>query len=154
MKKSIFLLCFLLMGLLSMAQINMSGTWVFSKSKSKQNAEFSMAPVKLVIQHEGNVMKLERHSEFQGNQFTSNAEYTLDGKECVNDGWQDMKIKSVCSWDNDQKVLTVKSKIPTQDGSEMALNEAYSLVNGDLSILSKASSSWGDFQETWVFEKQ
>jgi hypothetical protein len=154
MKKSFLLLCLILTGVLLTAQTNFSGTWDLSKSKSKLNAEFSMAPFKMVIQQEGNIMKLERHSSFQDNEFTSNIQYTLDGNECINEGWQDMKIKSTCVWDNGQKVLTIHSKIPTQDGSEMKITEVYTLINGDFSVNSKASSSWGDFEETWVYEKK
>lgn len=154
MKKSIVMLCLFFIGMLANAQTNFSGTWALSKSKSKLNAEFSMAPFKMVIHQEGKVLKAERHSSFQGNEFTSNSQYTLDGNECINVGWQDMNIKSTCAWDNDKKVLTIQSKIPTQDGSEMKVTEVYSMVNGDFSIHSRASSSWGDFEETWVYEKQ
>lgn len=153
MKKSILLTMLILLTIIGSAQTNYSGTWNLSKSKSKLNADFSMAPLKLIIQQENNMLKLERHSNFQGNEFTSNTSYTLDGKECINEGWQDMKIKSNCTWDSDLKVLTIKSKIPTQDGSEMQITETYSMVDGNLKIQSSASSSWGDLEETWVFEK-
>lgn len=154
MIKSIFLIALFLFGITAMAQTNFSGNWELSKTKSKLNAEFSMAPVKLVINQDSKNLKVERHSNFQGNSFTSESNYTLDGLECINSGWEDMKIKSVTLWDEAQKILIIKSKIPMQDGSEMSISENYQITDGNLSIISKASSSWGDMEETWVFEKK
>ena len=113
-----------------------------------------MAPVKLVLTQDGNNLTIERHSEFQGNTFTSESKHTLDGKENINTGWQDTKFTSFSKWDDAKKVLTISSKIPMQDGGEMKSDQIYSLVDGNLKIVAKASSSWGDMEETWVFVKK
>ena len=154
MFKLTLLIALILFGISDMAQTNFSGNWELSKTKSKLNAEFSMAPVKLVINQEAKNLKVERHSNFQGNSFTSESNYTLDGIESINSGWEDMKIKSVTLWDDALMVLKINSKIPLQDGSEMTVSESYQIIDGNLSINSKASSSWGDMEETWVFEKK
>ncbi|MGF7138716.1 hypothetical protein [Roseimarinus sediminis] len=154
MKTFYILLCLLLSGMLASAQSNFSGTWSLSKDKSKLNAEYSMAPFKLVVQQNDQVLKVERHSSFQGNNFTTSSEYALDGSESINEGWQNMKIKSTCQWNEAKKILTIQSVFPTQDGSEVKVSENYSLVNNEFTIHSKASSSWGNFEETWVYEKE
>ena len=152
--KSLFLAVMLLLGVSVMAQTNFSGTWELSKDKSTLNEQFSMAPVKLVLTQDGNNLTIERHSEFQGNTYTSQSKHTLDGEENVNDGWQDIKFTSVSKWDDAKKVLTISSKIPMQDGSEMKSDQIYSMDDDNLKIVAKASSSWGDVEETWVFVKK
>lgn len=152
--KSLFLAVLLLLGVSVMAQTNFSGTWELAKDKSTLNEQFSMAPVKLVISQDGNNLTIERHSEFQGNVYTSESKHTLDGKDNVNSGWQDMKITSVSKWDDAKKKLTISSKIPMQDGGDMKSDQTYSISDGNLSVLAKASSSYGDMEETWVFEKK
>ena len=124
--KSLLFAVLLLLGVSVMAQTNFSGTWELSKDKSKLNEQFSMAPVKLVLTQDGNNLTIERHSEFQGNTFTSESKHTLDGKENINTGWQDTKFTSFSKWDDAKKVLTISSKIPMQDGGEMKSDQIYS----------------------------
>lgn len=152
--KQIFLSIMLFIGITAMAQTNFSGTWELSKTKSKLNDQFSMAPITLVITQDAAVLKVERHAEFQGNSFTTTASYTLDGKESINDGWQDMKIKSTAKWSDDQKTVTIVSNIPMQDGNEMKIVNTYSMVDGGLVVTNKSSSDFGDMDENWVFEKK
>ncbi|GAJ14433.1 unnamed protein product, partial [marine sediment metagenome] len=90
MKKIKFLLAFFLISAVATAQVvNFSGTWKLNSSKSKLNDEFSMAPKELILTQKGNDLDVERHSSFQGQDFTTNDKFTLDGKECINPGWQD-----------------------------------------------------------------
>ncbi|MDA3928998.1 MAG: hypothetical protein PF541_08560 [Prolixibacteraceae bacterium] len=154
MIKSTFLIAFVMLAFTTFAQTNFSGTWELSKTKSTLNAEFSFAPTKLVIEQKGNDLAVERHSEFQGNAMISNSKFTLDGKECINTGWQDSKMKSKVNWTEDKKALDLATKIPMQDGNEMLSEEKYQVLDGDLNIKIKTTSSWGVMEETWVFEKK
>lgn len=151
--KSLLLSIMLLLGVAVMAQTNFSGTWELARSKSTLGEQFSMAPVKLVLTQEANSLKMERTSEFQGNSFTQESSYTLDGKESVNDGWQDMKVKSTATWGEGKKVLTIASVMPMQ-GEEMKTDLIISMDGASLKIVSKSSSSFGDMEETWIFDKK
>lgn len=133
---------------------DLSGNWKLNTSKSKLNAEFSMAPGEVIITHNGNNLTVEKHHDFQGQAFTSKDNFTLDGKECINEGFQGNKKKSTANWSDDKKVLTIKSSLDMGDGGLVTITETLTLESGILTMVSAASSNWGDFSETQVFEKK
>lgn len=153
MKKIFFLVTAILFSVVVSAQPDMSGTWVLNKSKSKLQAEYSMAPKDMTVSQKGNDFSYDKHSDWQGQEFTISDKFTLDGKECVNKGWMDTQKKSTAVWSDDKKSLKIISKLPMQDET-MTITEVYKLDAGNLVIETKASSSYGDFEETQVFEKK
>jgi len=154
MKKLMTVASLLLLTIIVSAQTDFSGTWKLNKEKSTLNAEFSMAPTQLIIVQKGNDLSLERNISFQDQTMTIQEKFTLDGKECLNNGMMDSKKKSVATFLDDKKVLTIESKIPMQDGAEIAIKEVFSIVNGNLVIDSSNKSSWGDTTEKMTFDKQ
>lgn len=155
MNKMAFLLAVLLVSTIVSAQtIDFSGNWKLNGSKSKLNAQFSMAPKDMIAAQTGNDFNLERHSSFQGNDFTIKDKYTLDGKECINPGWQDTQKKSVAVWSDDKLSLKITTKFPMGDNGEMTIVEIYKMDSSNLVVESSASSSFGDVAETLVFDKQ
>jgi len=131
-----------------------SGKWKISSTKSKLNEQFSMAPKSLVIVQTADVLSIERHGEFQGQEYVSNSKLNLDGSESVNVGMMDTKIKSVATWSEDKTTLTVKTKVPMENAGEISITEVYKLAGADLSIETSSSSDWGESTETYVFEKE
>jgi hypothetical protein len=155
MKKVAFLFTALLLAVVVSAQgTDFSGKWKLNSSKSKLNAEFSFAPKEVVIQQKGNDLSVEKHSSFQGNDFTVSDKFTLDGKECINEGWQGSKKKSTAVWSDGKKVLTITSKIPGPDGGDMTITEVFQMDGSNLIIESSASSSYGVLNETMAYDKQ
>lgn len=155
MKKILYLLVFSLLTLSSMAAVpDFSGTWNLNKSKSTLNDQFSMAPNKIILTQTADVLDVEKHSTWQEQEFTIKDKLTLDGKESINTGWQDTEKKSTAVWSDDQKVLTVTSKLPMQDGTEMVIIETYQKEADNLKVMVTASSSFGEVSETYFFDKQ
>jgi len=155
MKKTVFFLATLLISSAVIAQgPDFSGSWKLNSAKSKLNQEFSMAPVEIIIEQKGNDLNLEKHSMFQDQEFTTNDKFTLDGKECVNPGWQDMQKKSKAVWSDDKKSLKITTIFPMGDGGEMTLIEIFKMDGNNMVIDSSASSSYGDMSETIVYDKQ
>ena len=154
MKKAFSLFIAILLTITLSAQIDFSGAWKLNSSKSKLAEQFSMAPKEIIVVQKGNDLSVERHSEWQGQEFTTNDKFTLDGKECVNTGMMDTKKKSTAVWAADKKSLKITSKIPMQDGGEFALNEVYKMDGGNMVIEMSASSSFGDMAETQVYDKK
>ena len=155
MKKIVFLFTLVLISLSGIGQVvDFSGTWKINKEKSELGMEFSMAPNELILEHGENSLLAVRHSTFNGEDFTFTDKLTLDGKECENPGWRDSIKKSTAVWSDDNKVLTVESKIPMQDGGEMTIIQKYKMEGENLSIETSASSSYGDLTEHFIFEKQ
>ncbi len=155
MKNFLFLFATLLIsGTLSAQGVDFSGNWKLNSSKSKLNEQYSMAPKELIVVQKDNDFNLERHVSFQDQDFTINDKLTLDGKECINPGWQDMQKKSVVVLSEDKNSLKVTTKFPMNDGGEMTVIEVYKMDGSNLVIESSASSSFGDVAETIVFDKQ
>ncbi len=153
MKRIFYLLVLTLISVSSMAKVvDLSGTWSLNKSKSTINDEFSMAPSKLILAQNINVLAVERHESSEDGNITRNEKFTLDGKECINDGEENSKEKSVAVWSADEKSLTITTKIPMQD-EEMTTIETYQLEGNNLKIVVKTSSSFGDSTETLLFDK-
>lgn len=130
------------------------GSWKLNTTKSTLGAEFSMAPKDVIIVQNGNDMSVEKHSEFQGQEFVSTDKLTLDGKECTNTAFQDMQKKSTCTWSDDKTSLKVVSKMSMGDGGDITITEIYKLDAGSLVIESKSTSSFGDMSEKMVFDKK
>ncbi len=134
--------------------LDFSGDWKLNTGKSKLGDQFSMAPKEIIIAQKGNELNVEKHSSFQDQEFTTNDKFTLDGKECVNTGWQDSQKKSTTAWSDDKKSLKITSKMSIGDGGEMTIIEVYKIDGPNMIIESTASSSYGDLVETQVYDKQ
>ena len=153
MKKTFFLLTAILFSVVVSAQVDLSGSWKLNTSKSKLGDQFSMAPKEIIVAQKGNDLSVERHSEWQGQEFTINDKFTLDGKECINDGMIDTKKKSTAVWDASKKSLKISTKIPMQDGGDFSMTEVYKMDGTNMVIEMSASSSFGDMAETQVYDK-
>jgi hypothetical protein len=155
MKKIKILLAALLITSVATAQvINLSGSYVLNSAKSKLNQEFSMAPKEIIISQNQNELNVEKHSNFQDQEFITKDKLTLDGKECINPGWQETKKKSTAVWSDDKKSLKIVSKFPMNDGGEMVITEIYKMDAANMIIESSATSSFGDLSETMVYDKK
>lgn len=155
MKKVLYLLVFSLITLTSMAKVtDFSGTWNLNKEKSTLNEQFSMAPSQMILQQSPEVLNVEKHATWQDQEFTIKDKFTLDGKECINPGWQDSQKTSTAVWSADEKTLTITSKLPMQDGQEMTIVEIYQLQDNNLKLDVSANSSFGEMKETFLFDKQ
>ena len=154
MKKSIILLSAFLVAMVFTANaVDFSGNWKLNKSKSKLGDQFSMAPSILIAAQSANDFNVEKHIAFQDQEMTTKEKYTLDGKESINPGFQDSQKKSTAVWSDDKNSLTITSKLPMGD-NDMTTVEVYKIVDGNLVIDSKMSSSFGENNETMVFDKQ
>ena len=153
MKKNILILTALFFVLIAQAQTpDFSGKWKLNSTKSVLGTEFSMAPLEITVVHKGNDFAIEKHSDFQGETFTTTEKYTLDGKECVNPAMMDMQRKSTVALSADKKSFTITSKLDA-NGEEISIKEIYRMEGGSLIIESSSNSSFGDFSEKMVYDK-
>jgi hypothetical protein len=155
MKRTLIILSALLVTASSGAQgINFTGGWKLSNEKSKLNAEFSFAPKEILITQDGSNFTVEKHSSFQDQEYVTTDKLTLDGKECINPGFQDTQKKSTAVWSDDKTSLKIISKMSIGDGGEMTITEVYKMTGTNMSIESLASSSYGELAETMVYDKK
>ena len=155
MKKiSVLIAAIMITSIAGSQSLNFTGTWKLNSSLSKLNAEFSFAPGEIIIDQKENNMRVEKHSSFNGEPFTINDKFTLDGKECINTGWQDSEKKSTAVWSDDKNSLKISSRLLMGDGGEMTITEIYRMDKKNLVLETSASSSYGDMNETMVYDKQ
>ena len=155
MKKVKILLVTLFISSVATAQVvNFSGSFKLNTPNSKLNQEFSLAPKEIIILQEGNNLDVEKHLSFQDQDYVTKDKFTLDGKECINPGWQETQKKSTAVWAEDKKSLKITSKIPMNDGGEPVIIEIYKMDGTNMVIESSATSSYGDMAETMVYDKQ
>ncbi len=155
MKRTVFFLAAFFVSIIVSAQgVDFSGNWKLNSPKSKLSDQFSMAPKEIIIVQNGNDLNVERHASFQGQDFTIKDKFTLDGKECINPGWQDSEKKSTAVVSDDKKSVKITTKFPMGDSGEMTIIEVYKIDGGNMVIDASASSSYGDRSETMVFDKQ
>jgi hypothetical protein len=155
MKKIAFIVAAIMISTIATAQVlDLSGSWKLNSTKSKLGDQFSMAPKEIIITQATNELNVERHSSFQEQEFTTKDKFTLDGKECINAGWQDTQKKSTLTWSEDKKSIKCITKFAMGDGNEMIVTEVYKLVDNNMVIESSSSSSYGEMAETMVYDKQ
>ncbi len=155
MKKSFILFAVLLFAIVcSVSATDFSGNWKLNSSKSKLNDQFSMAPKEIITSQSENSLSVEKHVSFQDQDFTTNDKFTLDGKECINPGWQDTEKKSTAVWSDDKTSLKITSKMPMGDNGDMTIVEVYKIDGENLVVVTSVSSSFGESSETMVYDKQ
>lgn len=155
MKKLSFLFAAVIMAVVVSAQAtDFTGKWKLNNTRSTLNDQFSMAPYEVNVNQNGNDLSVEKHFSFQGNNISVKNNFTLDGQECINEGWQGSRKKSNAGWDDAKQELTIKSKLTMQDGNEVSITEVYKKSEDNMVLVSSATSSYGDLNETMVFDRQ
>lgn len=153
MKKIAIIFASILISSVVTAQTDFAGTWKLNSAKSKLGEQFSMAPTQIIITQSANALNVEKHSNMMDQAMITKDKFTLDGKECINTGFQDSQKKSTLTWSEDKKSIKCISKISIGDG-EMVITEIYKKDGNSLVIESSSASSFGDMAETQVYDKQ
>lgn len=157
-----FLVSFFLIPMGSYAQsgkVNFSGEWSFNESKSNIGEGRFQTSLKLIINQEGNNLTIERlQTGRDGQEMKITQKLTLDGKESKNTTRRGTR-KSVVTWSDDGKALTIKSTMVFDRGGEtfeMKSIELWKLTDGgkNLSIESSTSTPRGERKTTFVYDKK
>ncbi len=151
MKRMLLFMLAVAFSAVSFAQ-NISGNWELNPSKSQLNDQFSFSPQSLKVTQDDQTLILVKTVEFQGQSMEITEKYTLDGKECTNPGFMDATKKSTVSVSDDRQTINISSKI-VMDNGDLDIEEVFSVVEGHLTFASKSSSSFGDMDETAVYDK-
>jgi len=160
----LFLVAFLMTSFVMDAapkKVKFSGEWTLNEEKSYV-AEYgeSMAVTKMVIIQKGKKLTIEKFGTSQeGEDYNYSEMYTLDGKECENIIFETTKKKSTVIWSDDKQSLTITSTIWFEfDGNELevALVEIFKFTEDGnfLSMNQKASTDYGDLENTLIYEKK
>lgn len=156
MKKLLYFIAFTMVSLAGMGQVSdFSGTWKLNNEKSTLFEQFSLAPSQLILIQTADSLTVEKHGNFQGQDYVTKDKFSLDGKECFNPGMMpDSKKNSTAVWSEDGKTLTISSKVPTQDGGEATVKEVYLMIENNLKMELNAASSMGEMAEIYLLDKE
>ena len=155
-RRILLTICFLAFTGAALAAPNFSGNWKINASKSKSGGQFPL-PDKFerkVTHAEPNIQVTTVRSGFQGgDDVTQEAKYTTDGKETTNPGFGGSEMKSVAKWDGD--ALAIQSSASTGNG-DFTITERWSLSSDGkvLEVKSKVAGGFGEFETTYVLDKQ
>ncbi len=140
--------------------VNFSGNWAFNEGKSNLgDGPMRMVPIALVVIQEGNNLSTERTmTGREGNEIKMSGKFTLDGKECENSGFMNMKMKSTVNWSADKKSITMASiTVFNMNGESMEMKSTEIMkLEGDkvLKIESTVTTPNGDMTRTLVYDKK
>jgi len=167
MKKVLFVLSFIMAGLLVNAQevkTDFSGTWNLNAEKSIQPqgdqgaGAMRMGGGNFVALQEANLLAVERTRTGQdGQSITTTMKYTLDGKESVNTSPRG-DSKSVASWSADGKTLTIStSRTFNMNGETRTMQsvEIWTMTDPKtVNIQSTMTTPNGERKLTLVYDKK
>ena len=160
----LFLVAFLMISLVTYAgpkKVKFTGEWTLNKADS-YIAEYGemMASAKLKITQKRKNLVIERVGTSQtGENYTYTEMYTLDGKECENTIYETTIKKSTAAWSEDKKSITITSTVLFEyEGNKMEIGLIETLEftedGNSLSVSQFASSSYGDIENTLIFNKE
>lgn len=139
---------------------NFSGTWKYNTEKSVASENgFRMSPTKITATQDELKLNSERIMIGRdGEDITTKDIISLDGKECENVAFQDIKKKSIATWSDDGKTLTIKSSMNfDNDGETMTFGWSETLTLGaeGKTLLLETTSVMGEneVKEKSVYDK-
>jgi hypothetical protein len=137
---------------------NFSGEWVLNEEKSDMGEGGPRwAAGKLTITQKGDTMSVDRSRQRpDGEEFVTTEKLTLDGKECENMVWQSTK-KSVATWSDDGKSLTITSTLAFEREGEMMQFDSVEIwklldENKALSVDFTSKSPRGERKAVYVYD--
>jgi len=96
------------------AKPNFTGDWKLNASKSDFGQFPAPDSMSLKVSHEDPSLKIASKMSSSRGEFSWEASYTTDGKECINK-FRDNPIKSVLKWDGDVLVIESNSRMGDND---------------------------------------
>ena len=139
-------------GFASAATPNLTGDWKLNLSKSDMGQMPPPSSMTQKITHEDPKLKVAVKQSSDMGDFDWEANYTTDGKECVNT-IRDNEAKSVVKWDGDALLFETKGKFGDNDFS-MKDKWTLSADGKVLTVERHISSGFGEGDQKLIFEKQ
>jgi hypothetical protein len=140
---------------------NFSGEWILNAEKSNQGTEQggrrgSMMASKMTIEQKDNQLIVDSvRKNRDGEDVSTKATYTLDGKKCKNDTNFGTR-ESTANWSKDGKMLTIESTMNVSRGDReftMKSTEKWSLDKNVLTVETTSSSPRGERTSKAVYDK-
>lgn len=165
------LIAVLLLGVVAVyaqdTKVNFSGTWIMNADKSDlgnfggrggRGGRGGGEPRPMTVEmKDGKMIVTTSRPSRDGGDMETVMTYTLDGKECENEGFRNSTSVSVATWSKDGKTLTIKTETHMSWGDrDMTMNseEIWSMDGDNLVVKSTRSTPRGDMESTRVYDKE
>ncbi len=145
--------------MLKPAPADFSGKWKLNEGKSELGQFASFAIRGIETEQSADAINISRTApSFEGTDVTTKERLTFDGKEAESSSFGDSKKKSVASWSEDGKMLTISYNLKMEfNGQSLDIKgkEVWTLADEGKTLVVKntGSSSFGEFETTSVYEK-
>jgi hypothetical protein len=142
-------------------KVNFSGKWALNVEKSdlgetSGGRRGGMPASKMNVEQKGNKLTVEAFRKNQeGAEDSTVLNYTLDGKECKNEGNNRVSVSVVNLTDNG-KTLTIASDVTVSRGGQeftFKSTEIWSLAEGILTVKTTRTTQRGERVTTAVYNK-
>ncbi len=139
-------------GISAAATPNLTGDWKLNISKSNLGEMPPPSSMTQKVTHDEPKLKLAVKQSSDMGDLDFEANYTTDGKECVNT-IRDNEAKSVVKWDGDALLFETKGKFGDND---FTMKDKWTLSTDGkvLTVERHFSSSFGEGDQKLIFEKQ
>ncbi len=134
------------------AKPNFTGDWKLNPAKSDFGQFPAPSKLTMSIGHDDPNLKVSTSMAGDYGEFTWEAAYTTDGKECINK-MRDNESKSTVTWDGDILLINTKTSF---GGNDMTISDKWTLsADGKtLTIDRKFASSQGEMVQKIAMDKQ
>jgi len=133
------------------AKPNFTGEWKLNAAKSDFGEFPAPSKLTMTIGHDDPSLKVTTTMAGDYGEFTWEAAYTTDGKECINK-MRDNESKSTVTWDGDTLLINTKTSFGDND---MTISDKWKLAADGKSLMieRKFSSSRGETVQKMTLEK-
>lgn len=152
-RRSLAIFAFLALAALpAFAKPNFTGDWKVNASKSDFGPMPPPESVTYKVKHDDPKMTVDT-KQSGGFDFEQHLNYTTDGKECTNEGFQGSTTKSTVKWDGDTMLIETKAQF---GDNEFTISQKWTLsADGKtLTVAQAFKSTQGEFASKLVFDKQ
>jgi len=153
-KKSFAIFAILALAALpALAKPDFTGDWKLNTSKSTFGDFPGPDSMTIKIAHAEPKLSTVSKQSGQMGEFEMKSDYTTDGKECTNKGFQDAPIKSTVKWDGDTLAIDSKGQFGDAD---FTMTQKWTLSDDGktLTVAQHIASAMGELDQKLIFEKQ
>ncbi|MEX2602327.1 MAG: hypothetical protein WD355_11795 [Balneolaceae bacterium] len=140
-------------------EIDLSGEWSYNASESDLgDTQFQFAWQTLIISQTSEELSIERRGQGQGGPIEMSESILLSGEESENAWFGDNVRVSTASWtEEDELVIESEAEFSAQGQTNVIRSTETFQLNDDgsvLTITNEVSSSFGEYTQTLVYEKE
>lgn len=137
----------------ALAKTDFTGDWKLNVTKSTFGDFPGPDSMTIKVTHADPKLSTVSKQTGQMGEIEMKADYTTDGKECTNEGFQGSPMKSVVKWDGDALAIDTKGQF---GDANFTMTQKWTLSEDGktLTVAQNIKSDMGEIDQKLIFEKQ